>query len=104
MENIITCPSCGARNRLDPQAKSTPVCGRCRAPLPGGGVVTVDDATFAGMLAGSDIPILLDLWAPWCGPCRMLAPTLDQLAGEFAGKVVFAKMNIDENSGTAGRY
>jgi thioredoxin len=66
--------------------------------------VTLTDATFDSHLAGSPIPVLVDFWAPWCGPCRMLAPTLDQLATELAGKVQIAKLNIDENPAAASRY
>ena len=64
----------------------------------------VSDADFESVVIKSALPVLVDFWAPWCGPCRMLAPTIDELAKTYAGKVVFAKMNTDENPVTPGKY
>jgi thioredoxin 2 len=105
-ERLVTCPSCGTRNRLPPpQPGRKPVCGKCKAPLPAsGGPAEVTDTTFASEVEKSTTPVLLDLWADWCGPCHMLAPTIDQIASELAGRVKVAKLNIDENPGTANRF
>jgi thioredoxin 2 len=105
---LICCPSCGATNRV-PQDKVdqglSPVCGRCKTPLlPGGKPVTVTDATFSAEVERSPLPVVLDMWAPWCGPCRMIAPVIDELASEMAGRVRFGKLNVDENPATAGRF
>jgi thioredoxin 2 len=105
-ERLVTCPSCGTRNRLPPtQAGRKPICGKCKTTLPeAGGPVAVTDATFTTEVERSSTPVLLDLWAEWCGPCHMLAPTIDQLSSEMAGRVKVAKLNIDENPGTASRF
>ena len=105
---MIRCPGCGAENRV-PLAKieqgRAPVCGRCKAPLPAGGKpVIVTDATFAAEVEQSPVPVVVDMWAPWCGPCRMIAPVIDELAGQMAGRVRFAKLNVDENPATASRF
>ena len=105
---LIRCPACGATNRV-PQDKIAqgrqPVCGRCKRPLPLASTpVTVTDATFPTEVEGSPLPVLLDLWAVWCGPCRMLEPVIEELASELAGRVRVAKLNIDENPKTAARY
>src|SRR6266850_1913477 len=105
---LIRCPSCGATNRV-PREKIAqglqPVCGRCKTPLLADNKpVTVTDATFAAEVERSPLPVLLDMWAAWCGPCRTMAPMIDELASEMAGRVRVAKLNIDDNPRTAARY
>jgi thioredoxin 2 len=108
--SIITCPNCGAKNRIDEgRAKSQqPVCGKCGTRLSATTApthpITVTDATFSSTVLQSDLPVLLDCWAAWCGPCRMIAPTIDQLAAESAGRYVVAKLNTDENPRTAAQF
>ena len=105
-ERLITCPSCGTKNRLPPvHAGRTAICGKCKTPLSDAvGPIEVTDATFATEVERSAIPVLLDLWADWCGPCHMLAPTIEQLSSEMHGRVKVAKLNIDENPGVASRF
>jgi len=105
-ERLIKCPSCGTTNRLpSSQPGRTIVCGKCKAPLESSaGPVQVTDGTFAEHVERSSIPVLLDLWADWCGPCHVLASTIDQLSRELAGRVKVAKLNIDENPMTANRF
>lgn len=107
---LIVCGSCGATNRV-PAAKLAeglnPVCGRCKQPLPATAdatPLTVTDATFAAEVERSPLPVLLDAWAPWCGPCRAIAPAIEQLAAELAGRIRVAKLNVDDNPATANRF
>jgi thioredoxin 2 len=113
---IITCPYCGAKNRVDERkaAATQPVCGRCKQPLvvsgdgtarSDGHPIEVSDATLAQVLASAgDRPVLIDCWAAWCGPCRMLAPTIDALAKESNGRWVVGKLDTDKNPATASRF
>lgn len=104
---IIRCASCGALNRV-PQEKLdagfAPVCGKCRTRLAIGGVITVTDATFADQVEQSSVPVLVDMWAEWCGPCKMIAPIVDQIAQEMNGRLRVAKLNVDQNPLTASRF
>ena len=110
---IQVCPQCAARNRVDERASldKQPVCGSCGAKLPDAGTAegkpqVVTDETFARDVIGSSssLPVLVDAWAEWCGPCRMVAPVLDQLAAESGGRYKIAKLNVDENPRTAAQF
>jgi thioredoxin 2 len=105
---LIRCNACGATNRV-PREKLEqglqPQCGRCKAPLPAHTKpMTVTDGTFSAEVERSPLPVLLDMWAPWCGPCQMIAPALEDLAAELAGRLRVAKLNVDENPVTAARF
>src|SRR5262249_27545496 len=105
---LLRCPSCGADNRgpaekLD--AGRAAKCGRCKQPLPATATpLVVSDGTFASDVERSPLPVLVDAWAPWCGPCRMVAPVIVELAAELTGRVRVAKLNVDENPRSAARF
>src|SRR6266853_5455578 len=112
---IQTCPRCGAKNRVDERAASVnqAVCVKCGEKLPpinaaaaNGKPQVVTDSTFASEVlnASASVPVLVDCWAPWCTPCRVIAPVLDQLAAESGGRYKIAKLNVDENPGISAQF
>lgn len=104
--NIVKCASCGAKNRVDISKSASAVCGRCRKPLRAApkGPVIVTDSNFGDTVGKAGLPVLLDLWADWCGPCRMIAPVVEKLSKELAGKAVVGKLDVDRNPSTAARF
>jgi thioredoxin 1 len=109
--SIVICPKCGAKNRVDESrtAQATPKCGRCGTPLPNpssnGHPLTITDDNFArDVLQAGPTPVLVDAWAAWCGPCRMIAPTIEQLAAESGGKYLVGKLDVDKNPRVAGQF
>lgn len=106
---IIQCNKCGAKNRIPRnRIADRPICGRCHDVIPitdfHDRPVDVTDNTFNEKVILESGPVLVDCWAPWCGPCRMIAPALEELAKEYAGKAKIAKLNVDENPLTASKY
>jgi thioredoxin len=115
MSTIVQCPDCGAKNRIDERAdRLQPKCGRCGATLSAPTAaeaefddkpLIVTDATFGQLLRGAGSkPVLIDAWAPWCGPCRSIAPIIDQLAAESNGRYIVGKLDVDENPRTAQHF
>lgn len=111
---VIDCTSCGTKNRVDETklANSEAKCGKCGQKLEaaaGGAqdskpVVITDQSFDRDVMQERGRPVLVDAWAPWCGPCRMIAPAIDQLAAESQGRYKITKLNVDENPMTASRY
>jgi len=100
--DLIRCENCGRRNRVPAAANGTPRCGNCHKPLPW--IVDAGDDDFAEVAERASVPALIDLWAPWCGPCRMVSPALEQLATEMAGRLKLVKVNVDESPKLQQRF
>ena len=98
---VTVCPSCGTKNRVPANAKGRPQCASCHASLPW--LVDACDKDFASAIDTTQL-VLVDLWAPWCGPCRMVAPILERLANQYAGQVKVVKVNVDNNPRTSARF
>ena len=98
---VVVCPNCGSKNRVAAVAEGIPRCGVCHHALPW--VVDATAATFDDAVRAS-IPVLVDFWAPWCGPCRMVSPAVERLAVELAGRLKVVKLNTDEAPDIAGRF
>ncbi|MBT2530609.1 thioredoxin [Arthrobacter sp. ISL-48] len=99
---LIACPACGKTNRIPAQAAGRPRCGNCRAGLPW--IVNAGDADFTAVAEQSPVPVLVDFWAAWCGPCRMVSPVLDRLARERPGRIKLVKVDVDRSPGLSGRF
>jgi thioredoxin 2 len=100
--NIVTCPNCGRRNRVPPVGEGDPRCGQCHQVLPW--IVDADDETFADVAEKSSRYVLVDFWATWCGPCRMVSPALEQLAVELADKLKLVKVDVDASPKLSTRF
>lgn len=99
---VVVCEVCGRKNRVPAAAKGVPRCGNCHSPLPW--IVDTSDESFAEVVEQSTVPVLVDLWAPWCGPCRMVSPALERLARRHAGRIKLVKVNVDESPQVARRF
>jgi thioredoxin 2 len=98
---IVACPKCGKKNRVRASQSGVPRCGVCHTLLPW--IVEADRETFDDALKAS-MPVLVDFWAPWCGPCRMVSPLVERVGREHAGHLKVVKLNIDEAPEIADRY
>ena len=99
---VVVCPNCGRKNRVPAAAAGTPRCGHCHNPLPW--IVDAGDDSFAERVKQARMPVLVDLWAPWCGPCRAVSPALENLARDRAGRIKLVKVNVDESPAIAARF
>ena len=104
-KQVATCERCGAKNAVDPDLKASAVCGGCKAPLkfyteP----LEATDVNFKAEVLESKMPVLVDFWAPWCMPCKMISPIVHEIAKEFEGRVKVVKINTDESTDVPSTY
>lgn len=100
--HTVRCADCGRPNKVPEAASGTPRCGNCHQPLPW--IADAGDDTFAEVAERADLPVLLDFWAEWCGPCKMVTPALEQIAQEMAGRVKLVKVDVDRSPALSHRF
>ncbi|HUQ18656.1 MAG TPA: thioredoxin [Gemmatimonadaceae bacterium] len=101
----LKCPSCGTWNRIDAsRAADGPRCGNCAKPILLDRPVKLDDDNFSRTITESDVPVFVDFYADWCGPCKMMAPSVDKLAAAYSGKAIVAKLDTDAAQRTAQSF
>ena len=99
---VIACPNCGKKNRVPAAVKGRPRCAQCHRDLPW--IAEAGDAEFSAVVEDASLPVVVDLWAPWCGPCRMISPALEEVATQLRGRMKLVKVNVDESPATAARF
>ena len=99
---IVTCPDCGRRNRVPAAAEGVPRCGNCHQPLPW--VTSASDGDFDEVARDASVPVLVDLWAAWCAPCRIVEPGVEEASRAYAGRLKVVKVDVDKAPGVAERY
>ena len=102
MSDVVACPTCGKKNRVPAAARGVPQCASCHAALPW--LTDAGDGDFDRVAGESPVPVLVDLWAPWCGPCQAVAPGVEQAARKLAGRLKVVKVNVDLAPAVAARF
>jgi thioredoxin 2 len=99
---IVECPNCGRRSRVPAAATGRPRCAHCKHDLPW--MADSGETDFAAVVEASPLPVVVDLWAPWCGPCRMISPALEAIATRRSGRLKLVKVNVDDHPGVSARF